>query len=230
MKYAVVPARWAHSQRSWRLVEIGVVGFIVTLLASLRYPDGVPGERRLFSLLTLPSYSRLYRVASELGGLGAPYAAGLFCLMAALVLFRLKNRLAAITLLMSVGMATVAEEFFKFVVDRPPPPPPWKPEFRGPSFPSGHAAIITAIVVCGLGLILRHKAGTRDVRRSLIGCGLVLVVVTSVSRVVIGVHHPSDVLAGICLGVVAGAVSLIVHDHLSDQLEPVGEVGLLASE
>jgi undecaprenyl-diphosphatase len=63
------------------------------------------------------------------------------------------------------------------------------------SFPSDHATSAFAIAVA---LLLRHrKAGV---------LALVLATVVSVSRVVVGTHYPSDILAGASIGTVAALV------------------------
>ena len=73
------------------------------------------------------------------------------------------------------------------------------------SFPSGHL-IRTSVVVASLALVLWH---TRR-RNALIVAGGALLVLTAISRVYLGAHYPTDVLAGIAVGVgVALLVSLV---------------------
>jgi len=69
------------------------------------------------------------------------------------------------------------------------------PASHDPSFPSDHATAAFAISVA---ILLRHrKAGI---------VALVLAALVSVSRVVVGVHYPSDVLGGALLGTLAALV------------------------
>jgi undecaprenyl-diphosphatase len=67
------------------------------------------------------------------------------------------------------------------------------------SFPSGHAA--TGIAVFGLlGLLAATVARTRSQRVGAVGAGLALGALIGASRVVLGVHYLTDVLAGAFLG------------------------------
>lgn len=67
------------------------------------------------------------------------------------------------------------------------------------SFPSGHA--ITAVVVFGTlaYLVVRLEPTVRTRRLTLVAAALVIVVIGA-SRVYLGVHYPSDVLAGYLAG------------------------------
>ena len=66
------------------------------------------------------------------------------------------------------------------------------------AFPSGHALGIMVVVLVAATLFLPAlSAGARTVA---IALGVALVVVGGVARVVLNVHHPTDVLAGWALG------------------------------
>lgn len=68
----------------------------------------------------------------------------------------------------------------------------------GLSFPSGHATNTTAMTL-GVTLLLWPLVGVA-VRRLLVVTSLVLVTVVVLDRVFLGVHYPSDVVAGMVLG------------------------------
>ena len=67
------------------------------------------------------------------------------------------------------------------------------------SFPSGHAAS-SAVCYLTLGLMLAQTQSSRSVRFHLIMTAAILTVLVGVSRIYLGVHYPSDVLAGWCFG------------------------------
>lgn len=76
------------------------------------------------------------------------------------------------------------------------------------SFPSGHAA--GGIAVFGLaGLILASTRTDGRSRRRLVAAGLALGLLVGASRVVLGVHYVSDVLAGFCFGLAWLAVCIL---------------------
>lgn len=62
------------------------------------------------------------------------------------------------------------------------------------SFPSGHAAQITAFVLAALWLLKRSMAGPWFTTTATAGAGLIVLV--CLSRLYLQVHYPSDVLAG----------------------------------
>ena len=77
------------------------------------------------------------------------------------------------------------------------------------SFPSGHAA--TGIAVFGLlGLLAASLARTRAQRVVAVGVGFTVGALVGASRVVLGVHYVTDVLAGACLGLAWLAACLLV--------------------
>lgn len=67
------------------------------------------------------------------------------------------------------------------------------------SFPSGHAAN-SACVYLTLALLLLQITPRRAVRRYILGAALLLVTAIGCSRIYLGVHWPSDVLAGWTFG------------------------------
>ncbi|WP_433038370.1 phosphatase PAP2 family protein [Actinomycetospora sp. CA-053990] len=106
----------------------------------------------------------------------------------------------AAVLVVDVGM--------KLVVVRPRPPLELRAvAASGFSFPSGHALVSAGVLLLIAHLVLAHHH--RHLVAATLGGGLAIVAV-GVSRVVLGVHYPSDVLAGWCLAVVAvGAVVVV---------------------
>ena len=91
----------------------------------------------------------------------------------------------------------------KFTVRRRRPEGDWGDIYRSTdphSFPSGHAARSTMLAVVGLGL-------------GPLWLGLILVVwapMVGIARIAMGVHYPTDVLAGMVLGIIIGALILIL--------------------
>lgn len=67
------------------------------------------------------------------------------------------------------------------------------------SFPSGHA-MLSAATYLTLGALLARTEKRRAVRALIFGVAAALTLVIGVSRVYLGVHYPTDVLAGWCLG------------------------------
>ncbi len=82
------------------------------------------------------------------------------------------------------------------------------------SYPSGHAMLAPIVWWFGLYLIARCVA-PRWLRVALITIGTMITILLAASRVVLGVHYPSDVLAGLALG--SGWVLFWREPALSDR-------------
>jgi undecaprenyl-diphosphatase len=110
-----------------------------------------------------------------------------------------KPATAAFLIAAIVGGALVST-LLKLVFDRP------RPDLVGhlvevytASFPSGHATN-SAVAYLTLGALLARAEDDRRVRVYLIAVAMALTLVIGFSRVYLGVHWPSDVLAGWCVG------------------------------
>lgn len=120
----------------------------------------------------------------------------------ALLFTRARRRFDAVLLGTVTLGAVILNAIVKMVVARP------RPEVVAPlvdrpetfSFPSGHAATATAFYLT-LALLVTEGAGwTRARRAGAIGAALVVAGVVGFSRIYLGVHYFSDVVAGIARG------------------------------
>lgn len=70
---------------------------------------------------------------------------------------------------------------------------------HSPSFPSGHA-LLSAAIYLTLGAMLAREFAGAALRRYVMTVAVMLALLIGMSRVYLGVHWPSDVLAGWCIG------------------------------
>jgi undecaprenyl-diphosphatase len=108
-----------------------------------------------------------------------------------------KNRAVALFLLISVGVMGLVTEGAKMLAGRPRPATALA-YGSSTSFPSGHALGVMVGVLALLTVL--WPVLTPRLRLALAVLGGVLVVLVGAGRVVLNVHHPSDVLAGWALG------------------------------
>ena len=155
----------------------------------------------------------LVQVAKDVTNLGsAPILAVLALLSAAALWWRGERVAVAIAPGAALGIAACVAAVAKEVVGRTRPPLGIRLLAETePSFPSGHATDSAAFYVA-LGLVLAMFVFRRPLARAAtVVAGVLTTFVVGLTRLVLGVHWPTDVLAGWSIGVlVALAVAIAV--------------------
>lgn len=183
-----------------------------------------PFDQRLLSALCAcrrPPLTALARLLALLGS--PPLITGLAVAGAVAGLFLRHFRGAAWTLPMAVIGAGVLIQGAKWVFRRPRPAlsRPLISE-SGYSFPSGHSLI--AVVVYGLLGFFSLHAFDLDAWAPVVGLvTLGLIFLIGLSRVYVGVHYPSDVLAGWTGGLPWLLACLWLHEALARHWRGAGE-------
>ena len=116
-------------------------------------------------------------------------------LLLGLFLMARKAPVNAIAVMTVASLGWVASEVFKIIIARPRPDQsqlfdPLSPETGSNSFPSGHAAFAVALAFA----VYFLARGSRWARTAAI-VGALVAVIVAWSRVYVGVHYPSDVIA-----------------------------------
>ncbi len=112
----------------------------------------------------------------------------------------MKKPRIALIIAVSITGGMFLTSFTKSGFDRPRPDlVPHGVEVTNASFPSGHA-MMSAIVYLTLGLLLARTQPLRPLRIYLVALSVFITVLVGISRVYLGVHWPTDVLAGWTLG------------------------------
>jgi membrane-associated phospholipid phosphatase len=120
-------------------------------------------------------------------------------LIACVLLVRAGLRREALTVATSLAGAMLISDLVKLLVSRPRPPVEHLQAVTGSSFPSGHATQASAF---WFSLVLVSEAAEASPRATRVATALALLILLAVaaSRVYLGVHYPSDVVAGMLLG------------------------------
>jgi undecaprenyl-diphosphatase len=116
----------------------------------------------------------------------------------AVILYLLINRNARAALFVFIAVAggQVLSSLLKLGVDRPRPElVPHLAEVFTPSFPSGHA-MLSAVTYLTLGALMARNTAGHAAKAYVLGVAIVATALVGASRVYLGVHWPSDVLAG----------------------------------
>ncbi|HEV7257779.1 MAG TPA: phosphatase PAP2 family protein [Bosea sp. (in: a-proteobacteria)] len=109
-------------------------------------------------------------------------------------------------LLLSGAVATVAAFGLKLVFERTRPDIVHLARTFTSSFPSGHATLSVAIFST-LALIVSRHQRSGAARGYICAVTTILIAAVGISRVYLGVHYPSDVLAGWALGLLSSIAS-----------------------
>lgn len=183
--YAAMWTGWAHSWAWLTAVD--------DWLLNALYPIGA----------TNPTWVTCWNVFCTVFG---PNAFRLFGVAVIVWLLTRRRLRAALFLVLSLELSGLVTTVAKLFADRSRPPTAMV-DALGSSFPSGHAVgvmvAVLALLTVGLPLL------TQRWRAALIVTGAVLVVLIGFGRVVLNVHHPSDVVAGWALGYLWYLVCLV---------------------
>lgn len=138
----------------------------------------------------------LVEIVRDMTAMGGVLLRNLFALAAVTALLFLKLRREAVLFAMTVAGGWIANTAVKALVGRERPQiVPHLMEAGGESFPSGHSfnsAVVYIAMAVGFATLSRRHA----VRYTLVGGAMVLSALVAWSRVLLGVHFPSDVIAG----------------------------------
>ncbi|MFN8124104.1 MAG: phosphatase PAP2 family protein [Thermoleophilia bacterium] len=160
-------------------------------------------------------------VMNALSVLGGVFGIGGVLAVSALVLARRRHIGDAMFLIAAVLGAVLASVLVKEAVGRP------RPDLGGngypvvgSSFPSGHAAGSAALAVA---IVVLTWGGRSRWLVVLATTGIAIGV--GASRVWLGVHYPSDVLAGWCMGVAWAVGTLAVRGAATRRPKALNDVG-----
>ena len=143
---------------------------------------------------------RLDAVMLEITFLGTGTVVIMIVAISGLFLWLTKHKYSALLLLIATGGGILLNNLLKAGFGRPRPQVvEWGTRVVSWSFPSGHA--MSAAIVYGTVAYLAARLQQRALHRFVtLTCAAVLILLIAISRLYLGVHYPSDVIAGITIG------------------------------
>jgi membrane-associated phospholipid phosphatase len=192
---------------------------LLTLVAVRWYPlmtlDGDIAETTHRWAVEESGVTHVFRILTD--WVWDPWTMRLLCAAVAIwLVWRRAARWTALWLVATCAVGTAVQQTMKAAVDRPRPvwPDPVDSAHYA-AFPSGHA--MTATVVCGLLLwLLHHHGAGRALWRTAVTVAAVSVTGVGVTRVWLGVHWASDVVAGWLLGGLVVVLAVLLHSRRRD--------------
>ncbi len=116
-------------------------------------------------------------------------------LISLILLIAIKNKLIGFFIFLNLAISGVLNQTLKYIIQRPRPIGYRLIEVSGYSFPSGHSMVSAAFYGFLIYLIYK-KIKNKYLKYSLIIILLLLITCIGLSRIYLGVHYASDVLAG----------------------------------
>lgn len=209
----LLPRVWSFLKRFEARVLIGLFLVAATLLAFLGLADEmVEGEtqaidRRVMLALRTPGDLNnpigshgVEEAVRDITALGGTTLVVVVTLVAVLAFLFHKKRIHALVMAGAVMAASVSSNLTKDLFSRPRPDlVPHEVFVYSGSFPSGHSTMSTAAFLT-LAMLIASLEMKRRSKALALTLAVLIVVGVGFSRVYLGVHWPSDVLAGWCLG------------------------------
>lgn len=132
----------------------------------------------------------------DMTALGGVFLSTFATVAAVVALLFLKLRREAVLFAATVILGWMLNNTMKALIGRERPSlVPHLTEAGGLSFPSGHS-FASAMIYIGMALAFASLSKRHSVRYTLIAVAMVLSALIAWSRVMLGVHYPSDVIAG----------------------------------
>lgn len=208
--YGALRLAWDHAHNVYAALGILIVGGLVLAVAGVWAFAQVAGEVREGDTQAFDDAAlrwiggrqdpALGRVALEVTTLANGSTIFMVVAVAALFLWLTRHRWSAALLLATTGTEMMINSLLKSYFDRPRPQIfTWGDQVLTPSFPSGHSMSAAAVyfTVAYLAARLQRR---RWVRIATLLAVMVLVLAIGASRMYLGVHYPSDVAAGMTMG------------------------------
>jgi undecaprenyl-diphosphatase len=215
-EFADVLARWSRIE-PLTLMAVAIPAAVVLAFATLGRAVGA-GSTRAFDEAILLAMRAPGNLADPVGplwfqemmrdftALGSTGVLTFMVLAIAGFLAMTHKGHAAMFVVLSVGGGVLLSETMKALYDRARPDlVPHGTEVYSASFPSGHS-MMSAVVYLTLGALVARTQANRGVKRYIVSLAVILALLVGTSRVYLGVHWPTDVLAGWALG---GAWALV---------------------
>jgi undecaprenyl-diphosphatase len=214
---ASTPTHRRTSRRGW-FVAFGAWGVFMALALAMQAGLTAPVDEAALALAQhwRASHPLVEAVMREFSALGSTPVLTLFTLLAAGYLCSVGRpaRAAAVSVAMLAGALAVTS--LKTVFARARPDPAFAALVQdGLSFPSGHASM-SAVFYLTVGVLLAQRHGRWPERACLMAIAIGMALLIGTTRIVLGVHWSSDVVAGWAFGTGWAALWFQLAAHLRD--------------
>jgi undecaprenyl-diphosphatase len=209
--FLIIGGIWTFVQIADEVVEGDTKHFDEWAVKALRMPNPKPPPERPPEVPIGPEWVR--EVGRDMTALGGVAVMFLVTAMVAGYLLMVRKYHAMWLVLIATAGGLLVSSVLKRAFERPRPDVDHYAYVYTSSFPSGHS-MLAAVVYLTLGSLLTRIVPERVVKIYVIVVALLLTVLVGLSRVYMGVHYPTDVLAGWTAGLVWAMLCWMVARYL----------------
>lgn len=194
----------------WRVVPALLVAVLLVIFGLLADEvvegDTLSFDRSILLLFRVPGNPAdpigpawVEEAVRDITALGSVAILTLVTTLVVVQLLLLRRRHTAVYMLVAVVGGSIISTVLKLLFDRPRPDLEGVARVFTASFPSGHATL-SAVVYLTIGAILAGDRAAAGQRAFYLIAAASLTLIVGMSRLYLGVHYPTDVLAGWLLG------------------------------
>lgn len=171
-----------------------IIGIVIDVLGKEIYQLDVIGYDFISKNLISDNITPIAKGITQFGGV-----IGLITI-AIILSIAIKNKKTSLLIWLNLGISALLNQILKYIIQRPRPS-----EFRiidesGYSFPSGHSMVSAAFYGFLIYLIYKNIKN-KYLKSGLIIALSVLIILIGTTRIYLGVHYTSDVLAGFLISI-----------------------------
>lgn len=210
------------------LIGIAAASFALWVFIELA-ENVIDGETRYFDTVILMAFQQtdsshlgwFYEFVRDISGLGGLGVLGFLVVISAIFL-AVSNRVrTALFVIAATSSGAMLSGLLKLGFDRPRPDLiPHLTHVYSASFPSGHA-MISAVVYLTLGALLAREVSGIWLKVFVIVVAAIVSGLVGLSRLYLGVHWPSDVLAGWAAGALWALVCWLAAQQINLEDEKI---------
>lgn len=203
------------------LVGLPAVGFALLSSEVLEGETGSFDVRILEGARSLrQAHPQLAESMRDVTALGSVTVLTAITLIVAGYMYLLSNRMMAAMVAVSALLGTTTVTLLKAAFDRVRPDPDFAHMLvEGPAYPSSHASM-SAVIYLTIAALVATTREARSERIYLIATAAVLALLVGASRVILGVHWATDVIAGWIFGAAWSMAWVMLHEGRRRRVNP----------
>ena len=188
------------------ICAISVIGILEDVLEDEILTLDIYGYNLVSKYLISDFITPIAKCITQLGG------AIFLIILSLFLLIVIKNKKMSLLICLNLALSAILNQALKFIVQRPRPTEYRIIDETGYSFPSGHSMVSAAFYGFLIYLIYKNIKN-KYIKWSLITLLSCITLLIGISRIYLGVHYTSDVIAGFLIS----TSYLIIFTHFSKE-------------